>query len=76
MAHLHFLVLTGPRTSWTSDVCRISDGSFVTLDDRTGAICAGCRQSSSTKGVAGSNAWDGPLEIRCCRPDDTNLTTF
>ena len=47
---------------------------FVTEDD-DGNICAGFRQCSSTRGVAGGAAWDVPLELRCA-DGSYNLTTF
>lgn len=38
---------------------------FLTKDD-DGTVCAGFRQCSSTRGVAGSvHPWDVPLELRC-----------
>ena len=37
---------------------------FVTVDD-DGVPCAGFRQCVSTKGVAGGQTWDVPLELRC-----------
>ena len=46
---------------------------FVTVDD-DGIPCAGFRQCSSSKGVAGGQPWDVPLELRCA--NNTNLTSW
>ena len=37
---------------------------FATVDD-DGNPCVGFRQCSSDRGVAGGQAWDAPLELRC-----------
>ena len=49
---------------------------FITKDpDDRNRVCAGFRQCSSTKGVAGMpNPWDVPLELRCALDD--NLTAW
>ena len=51
---------------------------FVTLDsDGTGAVCAGFRQCSSTKGVAGGKAWDVPLgECACFSSSHSSLRSL
>jgi hypothetical protein len=41
---------------------------FVVIDDG-GTPCAGFRQCGSTHGVAGGQAWDVPLELRCATND-------
>jgi len=45
---------------------------FVTVDD-AGVVCAGFRQCGSSKGVAGGQAWDVPLELRCAENDNLTL---
>ena len=51
-----------------SDPC----SGFIARDPATGAVCAGFRQCSSSKGVAGGAPWDVPLELRCALDDDLN----
>ena len=53
-----------------SDPC----SGFITKDPESGRLCAGFRQCGSTRGVAGKQAWDVPLELRCALDD--NLTSW
>ena len=48
---------------------------FLAKDPLDGdRVCAGFRQCGSDAGVAGGNAWDVPLELRCALDDD--LSSF
>ena len=50
-----------------SDPC----SGFLTKDPLDGdRVCAGFRQCGSSEGVAGGQAWDVPLELRCAVDDD------
>ena len=42
---------------------------YLAVDD-DGAVCAGFRQCTSRRGVAGGLSWDVPLELRCALDDD------
>lgn len=46
---------------------------FLVVDD-DGAVCAGFRQCSSSRGLPGGHPWDVPLELRCA--SDANLTKW
>ena len=57
-----------------SDPC----SGFLTVDDRTGAVCAGFRQCMSSRGVnvPGYRSWDVPLELRCSNASGASLSSW
>ena len=72
---VHFKGLNiGPRGRKETHAGMLSDhdapcSGFIVLDD-DGVPCAGFRQCGSTRGVAGGQPWDVPLELRCASNDE------